>query len=223
LLNRTAGYGLVNENKSVYSNDNSITFLLEDEIEPEQVKIFPINFPQYLIDDDLGKKRGILKVTASLCFSFLPVPNHQLAYCPIHMAFCFFKNQNGSQILESEESIKSLLKSTLRWSQSGRHVGKPIPYTNTQKKDFWVNRDELISESSTFKLAINCKINPQLLQGTETQYKKAHAFSLVVTIEETLKEYNLTGKLYNEICLCNTIENISDLSIDNEAIAEAES
>ena len=132
MLNKTAGHGLTSDEKAVVSNNNAITFLIEDEIEPEQVKIFPINFPQYLINEDLGKKRGILKITATLCFSFLPVQCHQLAYCPVHMAFSFFKNQAGEDILATEENIKSLLKSDLRWSQSGRHMSKPVPYTNTQ-------------------------------------------------------------------------------------------
>jgi hypothetical protein len=221
LLNKTAGYGLVDEEKAVFSNDNAITFLIEDEIEPEQVKIFPINFPEYLIEKDLGKKRGILKVTATLCFSFLPVHNHQLAYCPVHIAFCFFKNQDGEDILATEENIKSQLKSNLRWSQNARHKSKPIPYTNTQKISFPVNRQDLVNESSIFKLAINCRINPQLLPGTETPYQTAHKFSLAVTIEETLKEGNLTGQLYDEVILCNEIENISVLGVEADATAEA--
>jgi hypothetical protein len=221
LLNKTAGHGLVNEQKSVFSNDNTITLLIEEQIEPEEVIIFPIYFPQYLINDDLGKKNGILKVTATLCFSFEPVPNHQLAYCPVHIAFCFFKNQSGDEIQATEDSIKSLLKSNMRWSQSGRHVGKPIPYTNTQKKSFWVNRQDLVNETATFKLAINCRTNPQLLPGTDTAYQKPHNFSLVITIEETLKEQSLTGKLYNEISLCNAVENISIIETDAEASAEA--
>ncbi len=222
LLNKTAGYGLTNETKSIFSNDNAITFLLEEEIEPEQLKVFPLHFPAYLIDDDLGKKSRILKVTATLCFSFMPVINHQLGYCPVHMAFCFFKNQAGKDIQTSEKSIKSLLKSDLRWSQSGRHVAKPIPYTNTQKNSFIVNVKDLVNEKGIFKLVLNCRINPQLIPGTEKSYQKAHPFSMAITIEETLKEEKLTGKLYNEMILCNSIQNIATLDVQAEAIADAE-
>lgn len=222
LLNKTAGHGLVNELKSVFSNENSVSFLLEDEVEPEQVKIFPINFPKYLLEDDLGKKNGILKVTATLCFSFEPLLNNQLAYCPVHIGFNFFKNQTGQQIQAREGDVKSLLKSDLRWSQSARHVGKPIPYSNTQKISFLVNLQDLINEESTFKLALNCRINPQLLPGTEAPYNKAHAFSLVITIEEKLKEDKLTGKLYSEMLLCNSIENIAGIDLEAEGTAHAE-
>lgn len=222
LLNKTAGHGLTDEQKSVYSNDNSITFLLEESIEPEQIRIFPINFPQYLTAEDLGKKRGILKITATLCFSFNPLLNHQLAYCPIHMAFCIFKNQTADQIMATEEDVASLLKSNLRWSQNGRYIGKPIPYTNTQKLSFSVNFQDLINESSTFKIAVNCRINPQLLPGTERQYQSQHSFSIALTVEETLKENNLTGKLYNEMMLCNSVENIAAINMDIEGTAEVD-
>jgi hypothetical protein len=222
LLNKTAGHGLTNERKSIFSNDNSITFLLEEEIEPEQIKIFPLNFPQYLTADNLGKRNGILRITATLCFSFDPVLNHQLAYCPVHIAFCVFKNQNAEQIMATEEEIASLLKSNLRWSQSGRHVSKPIPYTNTQKISFSVNYQDLINESSTFKIAVNCRINPQLLPGTEDGYQIAHPFSIAVMIEENLKDDELTGKLYNEMVLCNSVENISVIDLVVEGTVEIE-
>lgn len=222
LLNKTSGHGLTCERKSIFSDENSVTFLIEEEIEPEQLKIFPLHFPKYLVEDNLGKKNGILKVTATLCFSFMPIINNQLGYCPMHIAFCFFKNQTGSDIQASDEEVKSLLRSSLRWSQSGRHVSKPIPYTNTQKINFSVNVQDLVNESGTFKLAINCRINPQLLPGTEQAYKKTHAFSLAITVEERLTEKKLTGKLYDEMVLCNVIENITAINLDTEGIVEAE-
>ena len=223
LQNKTAGHGLANEMRSIFSNDNTITFLIEDEIKPEEVKIFPLHFPKYLVEDNLGKHRGILSVSATLCFSFLPVLNQQLSYCPVHIAFSFFKNQSGEDILATEDAIKSLLKSTLRWSQSGRHVSKPIPYSNTQKITFPVNIKDLVNENSTFKLAVNCRVNPQLLPGTERPYvDKAHSFSIAITVEETLVEKNLTGKLYNEMIAINLIENITNINLDAQAAAEGE-
>lgn len=222
LHSKIAGYGLSSEQRSVYSNENQITFLLEDEIKPDEFRIFPINFPSYLITDNLGKKNGILKVTATLCFSFEPVLNHQLAYCPIHMAFNFFKNQTSKEIMDTDGAIKSLLKNNLRWSQNGRYVGKPIPYSNAQKVTFLVNRQDLINEKQVFKLAINCRINPQLLKGTEKPYEKAHPFSIVITIEENLKPEKLTDKLYSEMLACNENVNIASADLDAEGNAEAE-
>lgn len=220
LLNKVAGYGYTEPERSINSNDNSITFLIEDEINPEEVKIFPLNFPAYLTKTNFGKERGIIKITATLCFSFHPVMNHQLAYCPIHMAFRFAKNQSGAEILDSEKDIKSNLKAGLSWTQSARHKKKPIPYTNTQKISFPINVSELLSENNTFKLAINCRINPQLLPGMENKYKIPHSFSIAITIEETLKQEKLTGQLYTEMENINFVENIATIDLEGEAESE---
>lgn len=226
LLNKTAGHGFVDPDKSIYSNENSITFLIEDSIEPEQVKVFPLNFPKYLTNTDLGKERGIIKISATICFNFLPVLNHQLAYCPIHIAFGLFRNQTGEEILKIEDEekggIKSKLKSNIGWSQSARHKQKPIPYSNTQKLTFSINVSELLNENNTFKLAVNCRICPQLLAGAERKYQKPHSFSIAMTIEENLKDEKLTGQLYAEIASINIIENIGVIEVEGEAIAEGE-
>lgn len=226
LLTKTAGHGFVEPQKSVYSNENSITFLIEDKVSPEEVKIFPLNFPEYLTKLDLGKQNGILKVSATLCFSFLPILNHQLAYCPIHIAFGIFKNQTGQEILatENEENggIKSKLKSNSGWSQSARYKAKPIPYSNSHKLKFPINVADLLNEANTFKLAVSCRICPQLLTGTETKYQTPHSFSIAITIEENLKEENLTGQLYAKLESVNLVENIAEIDLEGDAIAEGE-
>ena len=227
LLTKTAGHGFVDPQKSIFSNENMITFLIEDKISPDDMKIFPLNFPDYLSKTNLGKQNGILKISATLCFNFLPVQNHQLGYCPIHMAFGFFKNQTGQEILaiEDEEKggIKSKLKSNLGWSQSARHKQKPIPYSNTQKLTFPINVSELLNEHHTFKLAVNCRVSPQLLSGTEAKYNIPHSFSIAITIEENLKNENLTGQLYAEMESVNIVENIAEIDLEGEATAEGES
>ena len=226
LLTKTTGHGFVDPQKSIFSNENLITFLIEDKISPDEMKIFPLNFPEYLSKSDLGKKNGVLKISATLCFNFLPVQNHQLGYCPLHIAFGFFKNQTGQEIMAIEDEkkggIKSKLKSNIGWSQNARHKEKPMPYSNTQKRTFPINVSELINEKNTFKLAVTCKICPQLLPGTEVKYHIPHSFSIAVTIEENLKNENLTGKLYAEMESVNFVENISAIDLEAEATAEGE-
>lgn len=219
LINRVAGNGLVDEFKSLYSDENSATLILEDTIENEKIKIYPINFPRYLVEDDLGKKHGILKVTATLCFKFLPLKNNQLSYNPIHMAFSIFKNHSAEDIMKPDEELKSKLRSNLSWSENGRYVSKPLPYSNTQKISLNVNTDDLNNEANTFKLAIHAKLSEQIVGGIPEDYPEDFPFSIVLTIEETLK--NSTGKLYNEIQLVNHVEAIQDISIDTGLEAEA--
>jgi subtilisin family serine protease len=212
LRNRVIGNGLVDDLKSLYSDENSATLILEDIIVNEKIRIYPINFPEYLVNDDLGKKRGILKVTATLCFKFLPIKNNQLSYNPIHMAFSIFKNHSAEDIMKADEKALSKLKTTLSWSENGRYVSKPLPYSNTQKIFLNVNVDDLNNEGNTFKLAVHAKLSEQVVGGLPKDYPTEFPFSIVLSIEETIK--NNSGKLYDEIQLINQLEVIQDLDID---------
>lgn len=219
LRNRVAGNGLVDDFKSLYSDENSATLILEDVIENGKIRIYPINFPKYLVEDDLGKKRGILKITATLCFKFLPIKNNQLSYNPIHMAFSIFKNHTADDIMKSDEELKSKLKSNLPWSENGRFISKPLPYSNTQKISLNVNVDDLNNEANTFKLAIHVRLSEQIVGGLPKNYPNEFPFSIVLTIEETIK--NNTGKLYDEIQLINNVEIVQDINLDAGLEAEA--
>lgn len=218
LLNATAGHGLADPEKSTNSSDNLISFVIEDEIEPKQMKVFPLNLPKYLTTEDLGKKNRILKVTATLCYSFDPEFNNQLAYCPVHMAFSIFRNHSGEDILKSasgDGGVNSILKKS--WSQNNRFKLGP-PASNSQKISFVVNVKDLLNEDSTFKLAIHCKLSAQLI--STARHEKAHPFSIALSIEETLKKGKATGKLYSEMIAVNEVENI--VYIEGEAEGDVE-
>lgn len=212
LRNRVIGNGLVDDLKSLYSDENSATLILEDVIGNGKIRVYPINFPEYLVKDDLGKKRGILKVTATLCFKFLPIKNNQLSYNPIHMAFSIFKNHSAEDIMKADEKASSKLKTTLTWSENGRYVSKPLPYSNTQKIFLNVNVDDLNNEGNTFKLAVHAKLSEQVVGGLPEDYPLEYPFSIVLSIEETIK--NNSGKLYDEIQLINQLEVMQELDIE---------
>jgi hypothetical protein len=214
LHNRVAGHGFVDNFKSVFSNENSVTLILEDSITDDDLKVYPINFPKYLIDDDLGKQNGIVKVTATLCFSFLPIKNNQLSYNPLHMAFSIFKNHSAEDIIKTNEEVNSKLKSTLSWSQNGRYKSKPLPYSNSQKIILNVNVNDLVNEQNTFKLALHCMVTEQIVGGIPENYPKEFPFSLVINIEENTKVK--TDKLYDEIQLINEVEAIGELELDTD-------
>ncbi len=216
LLKRTAGHGLVNPDKSTTSDDNTITFVIEDKINPGEMKVIPIHFPAYLTSTNLGKKNRILRVTATLCFSFDPVYNNQAAYCPQQMAFAIFRNHTGEEILRSEEELKSKLKKS--WSQNNRWRTKPVPASNVQKISFVINVQDLLDETSTLKLAVHCLLNKQLLSADK--YKVEHPFSMAITIEETLPQKRLTGRLYNEMLAINEVEQI--VALEGDATEEIE-
>lgn len=214
LLNSVAGHGFVDVEQSLFSKNIAPTIILEDSIENGAMKIYPINFPKYLIEDDLGRKSGILKITATLCFHFLPIQNNQLSYNPIHMAFCFFKNHSGDQINAKNEEYNSKLRSTLNWSQSGRHVSKPIPYSNSQKVNFSIDVDHLKSENLILNLAVQSKLTSQVVGDALDNYPKTFPFSLVFTVEENFKKSR--GKLYDEIQLINHLEILQDIELEDD-------
>jgi len=212
LKNRVAGHGYIDNFKSVFSSENSATLILEDSISDDDLRVYPINFPKYLTETDLGKQNRILKVTATLCFSFLPIKNNQLSYNPIHLAFSIFKNHEAEDIIKSNVEVDSKLKTGLTWSQNGRYKSKPIPYANTQKLELNVNVSDLVNEENTFKLAVHCLVTDQIIGELPAGYPKEFPFSLVINIEETTR--NQTGLLYDEIQVVNNLEVIGDLDAD---------
>lgn len=212
LKNRVAGNGIGQPEKSVQSTNNEVTFILEDQIKPDEMKVFPIRFPDYLTQDDLGKKVGILRVTSTLCFSFKPVMDNHLGYCPIQMAFAFFRNHEGHEILTKEDTIASKFKKG--WSQDNRWKRKPVPSSNTQKVSFLIGTQDLLSEANTLKLAIHCRLSPQILSSVG--YEGNHQFSMAITIKENLREGNQTNKLYDEIIAINEIQSITQVDTDGQ-------
>lgn len=212
LLNVTAGNGFVDVENSLFSTNDKATIILEDVISENDLKIYPVNFPAYLISDDLGRKSRILKITATLCFSFEPIQNNQLAYNPIHIAFGFFKNHSGDQIMSKNDDYNSKLRSGLSWSQDGRYVSKPIPYSNTQKINFTVDISHLISENKTLKLAVHCKVSNQIVGGLPANYPKSFPFSMVISIEENTRIKS--GKLYDELLAINNLEVIQSIDLE---------
>lgn len=212
LLSVTSGNGFVDIENSLFSSEDKATFILEDTISDTDLKIYPINFPKYLIEDDLGRKKGLLKITATLCFSFQPIQNNQLSYNPIHMAFSFFKNHNADEINAKNDDLNSKLRSNLSWSQNGRNVSKPIPFSNSQKINFTVDLNHLISEKQVLKLAIHCKVSNQIIGGLPGSYPKEFPFSMAITIEENT--VNKSGKLYDELFAINNLEVLGDIELD---------
>ncbi len=216
LLNRTSGYGLIDADSTIFSDENNATMILEDSIKNEEQKIYPINFPDYLISTPLGKSNGILKVTATLCFSFLPLQHNQLTYCPIHMAFSVYKNHTSAEINRVQKELNSRLRTNLTWSQSARDKSMPAPYSNVQKVTFNVDVAQLRSEGKTFKLAVQARLSNQIMASQIETYTKKFNFSLVLKIEETVREN--TGRLYNELRAVNNVEviNVAEAEADLE-------
>jgi len=128
------------------------------------------------------------------------------------MAFSFFKNHSADEINAKSDDFNSKLRSTLSWSQNGRNVSKPIPFSNSQKINFTIDLNHLISENQVLKLAIHCKVSTQIIGGLPASYPKQFPFSLAITIEENTKKKS--GKLYDELLAINNLEVLGDIELD---------
>ena len=219
IINKIAGSGFTNIQNSLNSNDNRITAIMEDSIRNSEMKIFDIKFPEYLTTEDLGKKNGILKLSATICYKFQPIPNNHLSYCPLNIGFSFFKNHTREEIIAKNDTVDSKLKSGISWTQSGRYKSKPIPFSNSQKLEFPINLKELQSEKSLFKLAVHCTLSNQLIASELDGYPQSHDYSLVLTIEESLK--NNTNKLYSAFAEINNLESLITTDTEGEIDIEA--
>tara|TARA_R110001592_G_scaffold11019_16_gene55550 strand:- start:264 stop:2693 length:2430 start_codon:yes stop_codon:yes gene_type:complete len=219
LLTRTSGYGLIDIEQTIFSNENGATLILEDKIQSGEQKIYPINFPDYLISTHLGKTNRILKITGTLCFSFLPLQHNQLTYCPVHIAFSIFRNHSSDDINRVQREINSRLRTNLTWSQSARDKSKPAPYSNVQKIEFNVDVAQLRNENKTFKLAVQSVLSKQIMASQSEGYPDYYEFSLVLKIEETIR--NSTGRLYDELLALNNVEVITNVEAEADLEGEA--
>jgi hypothetical protein len=214
------GRGISDADKCVYSDENSTTLVLEESIIPDDLLVFPIHLPDFL--KVLGKSR-ILKITATLCFKFKPIPNSHLAYCPIHIAFGIFRNlEFEEKVVENVEGVektidigingnqtdKIKLNSKSSWSEDYYYKSKPL--SNVQKISFLVSKERLIAENGTFKIAVSSRFNKLLTAEEREQYNHEHPFSMVINIQEN----GNSKQLYDGLCAVNELEIISTLETE---------
>jgi len=212
------GNGSPVEYYAVFADDNNITMILEDKIAPGEIKSFPINIPDYLLSVD--RTNSLLEFNVSLCFSFLPLFNNQIAYCPLNISFGIFKNlalmaqdENENQIGLNGNSSANI-KFRQSWSQD--YYWKIKLLSNCQKQSFTISKKHIINENGTFKLALKCEVHKLLLDYIKDAYSKEHKFSLVISIrEKTIKGEN-TNLLYNEMIAINNLVAISELEAEAE-------
>jgi hypothetical protein len=113
-LNKVVGAGMPIENAILYSTSNSVTFIIERTVAHKELLVVPVRVPDYL--KQVRKDRGLLKFTITLCFSFLPDKDNQLAYCPVFVAFSVFRNATPLEIKDHYSGRAKLRNS---FSQDG--------------------------------------------------------------------------------------------------------
>lgn len=228
VTNHIIGYGIPNQIECLYSDDNSVSMILEDEIRPDRIKSYDLNIPAYLLTKE--NTSTVLDIKMTLCFSFEPILNNQMAYCPIHIGFGLFKNlpltatrsvpnEDGEEVFESIGLTRNTadnirIKSGQSWSED--YYFKMKLLSNTQKLELVYNKDDIRSNENKFKLAVNCLRHKILSPVQKDHYNTSHRFSLAINIKERPHQNTVVGNLYNELIAINTLESVADLEAEAE-------
>lgn len=220
------GHGIPDDENCIYSNENSVTIILEDEILPENIKSYPIQIPEYLLE--LNRSNALLKVKATLCFKFEPFKHHYLAYCPLHLAFGIFRNlplekykvdDSGKEIpLGINNNKTSNFVFSESWSQDYYFKAKML--SNTQKINFSISKKVLQEENCILKIAVNAKLHKLLNELDKSKLKnRSIPFSIVFTITENTVKNTQSGRLYDELVAINELEaeNFAIVTLEAEA------
>ena len=228
------GNGIPNTEAVLQSDENKVTFILQDTITPQKLKSYILKLPQYLLN--VERENGVLQVEATLCFNFKPTKNNQLAYCPIHITFGIFRNLPLEEFeLEKDGSLKL------------NHKGKPIPLginsnkssnyvfaeswaqdyyykakilSNAQKVVFNISKKVLIAENCTLKIAVNAVLHKLISPTIKESFNVDYPFSIVFSIKENPVRKVNKNMLYDELVGLNNAEPISIIESDLEAEGE---
>ena len=222
------GHGAIPENDAeiVFSDDNSVSFIGDMDIENEEIKCVNIKLPERL---GIGKnKERMLRVSATLCFYAQSIPGNDIVtYNPYHVSFRFLRgDENINNVADSLQYVRGELQETKNLKKNRCHIkstletwsDSPLPsykkrlFSNTQHKVFLLNAGDIITADKYFALAFRCVTKPNF------NIRPVH-FSYAVKMEVVNRRLLDSGfSLYNELSAINTIEVIGNA----EAAAEAE-
>lgn len=209
LLKSMVGFGKPQKSKLLNTDDNSIIFIIEDEIESQQILSIPIILPEYLKDS--GNK---LKFDISLCYSFLPIKDNHLNYLPIYMSFNLIKNVD-IKIAADKEQNEYGIKSSFSWSEDHHGIENRI-FSNAQCKSYILQPKDLQDLGNSIAIGIRCLTKSEIPSNQKAILEnKKHSFSMVISITE-LPEINTNSQLYSTMIACNEINNIMNVEAESD-------
>ena len=218
LNNFISGHGKPDMAKCLSSTNKRVTLIIEDTIDFDSYKVMNLNFPPYI---NRHPGRTALKMTATLCFRFMPMLNDALSYNPLHISFFIGNSMNYDNPKKNAEEYATLLKSVnedrikikgnaFTWSDDF-YPAKSKRFSNVQKAEYNFNAKELEGIRDQISIVVRCTGRNIYPQNNE-----AHPYSLVLTLEETDCKELRNESLYDGLQLMNSLEAIG------EAVAEAE-
>lgn len=208
LLRKLIGNGTPDRNHVLYSNENSITFVVEDSITVEEFKLIKIKLPEYLNPTKQASNHK-LNITGTLCYKFFPVKDNHLSYCPLHISFGVFKPDVTDMAMKETKDYK--IKSAISWSEDFFGIENRL-LSNVQKINYNLQPDDIGNVNNEISIAIRCTQKDEIDSGlAEKLANGSHEFSLAITFTELPHEKANTNRLYNELSAINTIEVITHI------------
>lgn len=236
------GFGTPIIDKALYSDDKSVTVMIQDVIPAKTYKVININIPAYLLE--YSRTSSVLILEATLCYKFFPVWGNQLAYNPLHISFNLVnsveknnplktaeilsnsKNEYFDQFYEDGMSDKDKQKARKKalgikaglqsWSEDFYPPANK-PFSNVQHLSLQINKDEIRKVNNQISLAIRCTHKADLEQELMDHLsQKLHEFSIALNITEKPNDELWDYDLYDELIACNTLEVVGELDIDND-------
>lgn len=205
LLRKLIGYGTPNRDAVLFSNENSITFVIEDSITNEEFKVVKVTLPEYLnpAKHDSNHK---LKVTGTLCYKFPPVKDNHLSYCPLHISFGVFKpDVDGMAMKKTGDYV---IKNGMSWSEDFFGIENRL-LSNVQKIEYNLQPNDISVVNNEISIAIRCTHKDDIENNIAASLANgSHDFSLVLTFTELAHNKSNQNRLYADTENINTVEAI---------------
>lgn len=244
LYKRLIGFGKPDVSKALYSDDDSVTIIVEDTIQSGLYKVININIPDYLLQYD--KTSPVLKVKATICFKFPPVWNDHLGYNPVHISFNFFKSlviDNPGQTADILSDNKHAFYEDFYEPETGdkkvddsnktkarnklKHIkGSALPwsedfyppsskpFSNVQQLGFNISKEEIIKMQNQFSLTVRC-ITKHTANEEFNTFLQNRDHAFSIVINIEDKSTGLSDfSLYDELMSINELEQIGTLQIE---------
>lgn len=214
VLRKLIGFGRPQGEFLITTSDNSITFVIEDEIEVNELRTIPISIPAYI-----NRSGNKLNFKSTLCYSFRPIKDNHLAYLPLQITFGIFQPIEA-QTMATMKTEDYRIKDGMSWSDDFFGIENRL-FSNVQQRNDNVSGQKIGEIGNLVSLAIKCAAKKEIPTGDLGYIENtSHKFSFVLTITE-LPISRASDRLYADMVAINTIEAIADAQTD--ATAEAES
>tara|TARA_R110002020_G_scaffold423938_1_gene633081 strand:- start:356 stop:1138 length:783 start_codon:yes stop_codon:yes gene_type:complete len=207
LFHKLTGNGRPNPDRFMESNEDSISFVIEDSINFDGFYSFDLRFPDWVLST-----KNKIELTATLVYKFLPVSNNHLAYLPLHISFGIFKPTDIA-VMSQQDLENFQLRSGVSWAEDHFGVEDRV-FSNVQKVCYSISSHHFDADNPSVAIAMRCYGKSTIPQADFRHLREsAHPFSLVIGLREIprTKKSKLSGSLYNDIEALNELQAIADL------------